>query len=72
MGGAGGGSINGVQGEGSQDPSDKGPKRFFRLRAVSLRKAVALVAIGLCVVAGEYRLLLERGVTPRITNGIHY
>lgn len=31
----------------------KGPKGFFRLRVVPCRKLVAVLAVGLCVLAGE-------------------
>lgn len=33
--------------------NEKGPKSFFRLRVLPCRKLVAVLAVGLCVLAGE-------------------
>lgn len=33
--------------------NEKGPKSFFRLRVLPCRQLVALLAVGLCVLAGE-------------------
>jgi len=50
----GGGGLGGQQDEDDGGFGDgKGPKSFFRLRVVPCRKLVALVAVGLCVLAGE-------------------
>ncbi|CAN0049371.1 unnamed protein product [Pylaiella littoralis] len=54
----GGGAEQGVErGVGDNDASGKGPKSFFRLRTLHCRKLVALLAVGLCVLAGGRRLV---------------
>eukprot|EP00903_Cladosiphon_okamuranus_P016088 g14852.t1 len=48
----------------------KGPKSFFRLRILSCRKLVAMLAVGLCVLAGGRRLFghsrEEEGGAPKL------
>lgn len=43
----------------------KGPKSFFRLRVLPCRKLVALLAVGLCVLAGERAFLYQEVNTSR-------
>lgn len=50
----GGGGTQQSKAESGGDPSaGKGPKGFFRSRVVPCRKLVALLAVGLCVLAGK-------------------
>lgn len=54
-GGAGGAAQQGGDGAVGDNAAGKGPKSFFRLRILPCRKLVALLAVGLCVLAGKQR-----------------